>query len=162
MAIVTVQGVVYAERNTNPNATNWLTPGYVDGRKKVMLDFYVGLGTESAGSKILMGGAITPGAKITSIVVHVSASTGGLTVSVGDLALATRYVTSATGPATGPSTTGFTGCIDATNGFYTIGTNPGTGPNAALLGDAQIQLTTGGATLGAGTIYGVEVNYTTD
>lgn len=161
MPVAIVNGVVYQVYQDPPSPNTWLTPGYVDGRKKVMLDFYVGLGTESAGSTINMGAPLPAGAKVLSVSVHTSAATGALTMSVGDLSLATRYATADTGPAS-KGIHSYTGLIDATNGFYLIGQNPGTGPNAATLGDAQIVLTTGGATLGAGTIYGIEVNYTTD
>lgn len=161
MGIVTVNGVVYAERlSTNPPAaSNWLTPGYVDGRKKVNLDYYVGLGTESSGSKINMGALLPTGAKVISVKIHTSAATGSLTMSVGDLNSATRYASADTGPASKGVTT-YTGFIDAVNGPYLIGQNPAT--PTATNNDQQIVLLTGGATLGAGTIYGCEVEYTTD
>ena len=164
MSIVTVSGVVYTERQapvpgTGTGVYNWLTPGYVDGRKKVNLDFYVGLGTESAGSTINVGSLLPVGAKVIAVRVHASAATSGLTFSVGDLNLATRYASADTGPASkGVST--YTGFIDSVNGPYLIGQNPTT--PTATNNDQQIVLTSGGATLGAGTIYGVEVEYTTD
>jgi hypothetical protein len=155
------QGVVYANRQA-PTASNWMTPGYVDGRKKVMLDYYVGLGSEASGSTLLMGAQLPVGAKVIAVNVHVNASTSSLTISVGDCNSATRYGSALTGPATGPSVTKCTGLIDATNGFYLIGQNTSTTTSGTTGGDSQILLTTGGATLTQNQIYGVEVEYTTD
>lgn len=159
--MATVNGVVYAVQVAPPSPSNWLTAGYVNGRIKCNMDFYVGLGTETAGTVIQMGAPLPPGAKIIQVDITASAATGSLTASVGDLSSATRYASASTGVATKGVTT-FTGCIDATNGFYVIGTNPGTGANAAILGDAQIIITTGGATIAAGTIIGSVVWFTTD
>lgn len=152
MAAQNVLGVVATIIAAPPSPSNWLTAGYVDGRKKINLDFYVGLGTESAGSTIKMGPLLPAGAKVIRIAIHASASTSALTLSVGDSASATRYASAATGPATAGISV-FSGMVDATNGAYLIGTNTN---------DNQILLTTGGATLGTGTIYGCEVEYTTD
>lgn len=160
MAVVIVNGVVYAERlsTTPPGPANWMTPGYVDGRKKVMLDFYIGLGTESAGSTINMGALLPSGAKVISIALHMNAANAGLTMSIGDLDSATRYVTNLSCATKGIfSSTGF---IDAVNGPYLVGQNPAT--PTATDNDQQIVLTTGGATLTVGNIYGIEINYTTD
>lgn len=157
--MATVNGVVYQVYQGPPTPNTWLSPGYVDGRKKVNLDFYVGLGTEGAGTVINMGALLPAGAKVLSVSVHTSAATGGLTISVGDLNSATRYGSASTGPAA-KGITSFTGLIDPVNGFYLIGQNPAS--PTALNNDQQIIFTTGGATLGVGTIYGMEVNYTTD
>ena len=160
-------GVVYTERIapvpgvTSTTTYNWMTAGYVDGRKKIMLDYYVGLGTELSGSTLNMCAPLPQGAMILSVSVISSANTSSLTWSVGDLNLATRYANAGTGIATAGITT-YTGMISSTTGWYVIGTNPGTGANALTTGDAQIVITTGGATLGTGTIYGVIVEYTTD
>lgn len=160
MGIVTVNGVVYAERVSTlpPGPANWLTAGYVDGRKKVNMDFYVGLGTESAGSTLLMGALIPLGAKVMSISLHMNAANAGLTMSIGDLDSATRYATNLSCATKGIfSTSGF---IDAVNGPYLVGQNPAA-PTAAD-NDQQIVLTTGGATLTLNNIYGIEIQYTTD
>lgn len=156
-----VNGVVYAERlSTNPpGPANWLTPGYVDGRVKVNIDYYVALGTETAGTVIYMGALLPVGAKVLKIDVSTSASTGSLTVSVGDLDSATRYASASTGPATAGITT-FNGIKDSSNGPYLIGSNPATPTTTD--NDQQIILTTGGATLAASTIVGCVVYYTTD
>jgi len=157
-----VSGVVYAVTQDPPSPSNWLTAGYVNGREKCNLDFYVTLGTEAAGTVIYMGAPLPQGAKVLSVSVSVVAATSGLTVSIGDLNSATRYATNLTGPATANSQTTAHGCIDATNGYYVVGTNPGTGSTALTTGDAQIILTTGGATLGTGNIIGCRVSFTTD
>ena len=160
-------GVVYTERSapvpgvTSTTTYNWMTAGYVDGRRKIMLDYYVGLGTEAAASTLNMCAPLPQGAMILSVDVISSAATSGLTFSVGDLNSATRYANAGTGIATA-GVTSYTGMISSTTGWYVVGTNPGTGANALTQGDAQIVITTGGATLGTGTIYGVIVNYTTD
>ena len=166
-ALLLGQGVVYTERTapvpgtTSTTTYNWMTAGYIDGRTKISLDFYVGLGTELTGSTILFGAPLPQGAMILVVEVISIANTSSLTFSVGDLNLATRYANAGTGIATA-GITKYTGMISATTGWYVIGTNPGTGANALTTGDAQILITTGGATLGTGTIYGVRVNYTTD
>jgi hypothetical protein len=159
----TVLGVI-STAVTNTGVNNWQTAGYINGREKVYLDFYVGLGTETAGSTIQMCAPLQNGAKVLYVRVFASAATASLTVSVGDLASATRYASADTGPASKGIST-YSGCIDSTNGFYVIGTNPGTSSNLAVAqatGDAQILLTTGGATLGTGTIYGVAVHVAID
>lgn len=166
-ALLLGQGVVYTERTapvpgtTSTTTYNWMTAGYVDGRQKINLDFYVGLGTELTGSTLLMGAPLPQAAMVLNVDVISSASTSSLTFSVGDLSSATRYASAGTGIATA-GVTSYTGMISATTGWYVIGTNPGTGANALVTGDAQILITTGGATLGTGTIYGVKVVYTTD
>lgn len=164
--MATVNGVIYtAVAATGPYAgsgnpgDNWKTAGYIDGRTKNQLDFYVCLGTETAGTVILMGGLLPVGAKVLEIVIGMSASTGSLTMSVGDLDSATRYASASTGPAT-VGMSRFNGGIDSTNGFYVIGTNPATPTTTD--NDRQLKLTTGGATLAVGTIITSRVVYTTD
>jgi hypothetical protein len=165
--MATVSGVVYTERTapvpgtTSTTTYNWMTAGYVDGRKKIMMDYYVGLGTEASGTLINMCAPLPQGAMVLSVSVISSANTSSLTFSVGDLSSATRYASAASGIATAGITI-YTGMISSTTGWYIVGTNPGTGANALTQGDAQILITTGGATLGTGTIYGVIVEYTTD
>lgn len=152
-------GVVYAVQIAPPGPSNWLTAGYVNGRQKCMLDYYVALGTEAAGSVLYMGALLPLGAKVLQIDVLTSANTTSLTTSVGDLNSATRYASASTGPASARITS-FTGMIDATNGWYVIGSNPAT--PTATNNDQQIILTTGGATLTVSLIYGVRIVYTTD
>ncbi len=156
-----VNGVVYAERlSTNPpGPANWLSAGYVDGRVKVNIDYYVALGTETTGTVIRMGALLPAGAKVLKIDVSTSISVGSLTMSVGDLDSATRYASAATGPATAGIST-FNGIIDSANGPYLVGQNPAT--PTVTDNDQQIILTTGGATLTVATIIGCVVYYTTD
>ncbi len=153
-----VNGVVYAVLAAPSSPATWLTASYVNGREKCMLDFYVALGTETAGTVIYMGNPLPVGAKVLSVSVITSASTGSLTVSVGDLNSATRYASASTGPATASSTSYVK--LDSTNGWYAIGSNPAT--PTATINDQQIILTTGGATLGAGLIIACRVTFTTD
>lgn len=151
-SVMTVDGVVAAVIAAPPSPANWLTAGYINGRVKVNLDFYIGTGNEAAGSTILMGQILEQGAKILSIDVITSAATSSLTISVGDAASTTRYASASSGPASA-GTTSYTGMFDATNGWYVVGTNAN---------DNQLQLLTGGATLGSGTIYAVRINFVTD
>lgn len=159
--MATVNGVVYAERLASlpPGPANWLTAGYVDGRVKVNIDYYVALGTEATGTVILMGALLPVGAKVLKIDISTSISIGGLTVSVGDLDSATRYASASTSPATA-GIYSYNGVIDSANGPYLIGQNPAT--PTATDNDQQIKLTTGGATLTIATIIGCVVYYTTD
>lgn len=159
MAAINVNGVVYAVLAGPSTPGTWLTAGYVNGREKLMIDYYVALGTEGIGSKITMGNPLPVGAKVLSIDIITSAATSSLTLSVGDLDSATRYASADTGPAT-KQTIRYTGMIDATVGFYVIGTNPAT--PTATDNDTQIVLLTGGATLGAGLVIGMIVRFTTD
>lgn len=157
--MATVQGVVYAVIAGPSTPATWLTAGYVNGREKVNIDYYVALGTEASGTVIDMGALLPVGAKVLGIEIIMSASTGSLTMSVGDLDSATRYASANTGPATAGSTR-ITGKTDSTNGLYTIGSNPATPTTTD--NDQQIILTTGGATLAVGTITVCIVRFVTD
>lgn len=157
--MATVIGVVATVIAAPPSPATWLTAGYIDGRVKLSLDFYVALGTETAGTVIKMGQLLPVGAKVLWIDVATSASTGSLTVSVGDLDSSTRYASASTGPATA-GTTRIGPKLDATNGYYIIGSNPAT--PTATDNDQQIILTTGGATIVVSTIISCAVYYTTD
>lgn len=152
-------GVVYAVQIAPPSPTNWLTAGYVNGRVKCMLDYYVALGTEAAASVLYMGSLLPVGAKILTVDLLSSANTASLTISIGDLNSATRYASASTAPQTLRIST-FSGMIDATNGWYVVGSNPAV--PTALNNDQQIILTTAGATLTVGQIYGVAVYFVTD
>lgn len=157
--MATVIGVVATIIAAPPSPATWLTAGYIDGRVKLSLDFYVALGTEGAATIIKMGQLLPVGAKVLWIDIATSASTGGLTISVGDLDSATRYASASTGPAT-LGTTRIGPKLDSTNGYYVIGSNPATPTTTD--NDQQIILTTGGATLSVGTIVSCAVYYTTD
>lgn len=163
MAGIAVVGVI-STAVAGTGASNWQTAGYINGREKVNLDFYVALGTETSGSTIQMCAPIQNGAKIIKVTVFLNTSVGSLTLSTGDLNNATRYKSADTAVATAGNYT-YSGCIDSTNGFYVIGTNPGTTGSLATQqaqGDAQIVLTTGGATLTTSMIIGVAVHFVTD
>lgn len=152
----TLQGVA------GPNASgpyNWQTPGYIRGELKVNVDYYVGLGTEAAGTVIKMFPLLDVGAMILYHQITTSAATSSLTISVGDLDSATRYASASTGPASAGLTI-IASKLNSTSGFYLIGTNPAT-PTATDT-DAQIILTTGGATLGTGTIYALTTFFVAD
>lgn len=157
--MATVNGVVYAVMIAPPSPANWLTAGYINGEEKINMDFYVGLGTEVAGTVIIMGAPLPNGAKVINHAFQISASIGSFTVSVGDALLATRYGTAvAFATANAIASTGT--ALNTTNGYYVIGTNA---PTAAVpSGDTQIQLTTGGATLTAGTIIAFRTTFVTD
>lgn len=142
-----------------PGPAVWQTAGYINGREKVTMDFYVALGTETAGTVIMMGAPLPVGAKILAISVTTTVNTGSLTVSVGDLNSATRYASADTGPATARLTS-YNGIIDATNGAYVIGSNPAV--PTTTNNDQQLKLTTGGATLAAGNIIGCRAIFVTD
>lgn len=157
--MATVNGVVYAVQIAPPSPSTWETAGYVNGREKVNLDYYVALGTETAATVILMGTLLPVGAMIMDVAVLTSVNTSSLTISVGDLDSATRYASADSGPATARITT-YSGMISATTGWYIIGTNPATPTTTD--NDQQIKLTTGGATLAVGTIIGCRVRFVTD
>ena len=159
-AINTAIGATYGKATVAgiSGPANWVTGGFVDGKVKVNMDYYVALGTETAGAIITMGNLLPVGAKIIGHLLQISASTGSLTISVGDLETATRYVSASTSPATAGSYW-FGGGKDATVGYYVIGTT--TAPTATS-NDQQIILTTGGATLAVSTVICLATIYTTD
>lgn len=144
--------------NSNGGFTNWQTPGYIRGDAHMYTDYYVGLGTEVTGSTIVMHPLLDTGVMILYHILTIVASTGSLTLSVGDLNSATRYVSASTSAATAGSYIIGNG-LSAT-GPYIIGTNPAT-PTATNT-DAQIVLTTGGATLSSSNIIGLTTVYVAD
>lgn len=157
--MATVLGVINTAVNAGTGPAAWQTAGYINGREKCNIDFYVGLGTEAAASVIKMGGPLPVGAKVLRHVLQISASIGSFTVSVGDGLLATRYSTN-TALATLNVVVNVGGGIDSTNGFYVIGTGAATA--SVPLGDTQIQLTTAGATLTIGTLLTLITVFVTD
>ncbi len=159
-AINTAVGPVYGQAVAAGvgGPANWVTGGFIDGRVKVMLDYYLAAGTEVAATVIQMGSLLPVGAKILAIMVQTATSTGSLTWSVGDLDSATRYVSASTNAATA-GTYWYGGGKDAVVGPYVIGSNPAT--PTATDNDQQIIITTGGATLGVQMIV-CAVFYTTD
>lgn len=159
--MATVKGVINTAlvnvQTTGPAA--WQTAGYINGREKANLDYYVGLGTEAAATVILMGAPLPVGAKVISHSLQISASIGSFTVSVGDGLSAARYSTN-TALATANTIVAVGTVLNTTDGYYVVGTNAAT--TAVPTGDTQIQLTTGGATLTAGTIIAMRTIFVTD
>ena len=155
--------------STTPNAViaaaylaggigNWQTPGYIRGAVRVMVDYYVGTSSDTTGSVIKMHPPLDTGAMVLFHILSASAATSSLTISVGDLDSATRYASASTVLQAAGS---FLIAPDLTStGNYIIGTNPST-PTATDT-DTQIILTTGGATLGTGTVYSLMTFYTVD
>ena len=150
----TLQGVPGSAGGTS----NWQTPGYIRGNVQAYTDYYVGLGTELTGTVIKMHPLLDVGLMILYHVLTVVASTGALTGSIGDLDSATRYANAITSFAT--AGTYIIGNGLGSTGMYIIGTNPAT-PTATDT-DAQIVITTGGATLGATNIFSLSTVYVAD
>lgn len=125
--------------------TNKLLRGLIDGRVKAMVETYTILGSELSGSTITLGGVLPVGANIIKIELSVSAAQTSATMSVGDAGSATRYASA------------LTGCQTA----VTIFSAPGKAYVITGTSDTQILITTGGATLTAGTLYAT-ILYTND
>ena len=146
----TPNGVICQDMVTGGIA-NWTTPGYIRGNVKVMVDWYVGTASDTTGSVISMFPPLDAGSMILFFILGASASTGSLTFSLGDSGSATRYLNAGSGIATAGSN--IIPTLEASTGPYIIGTNTS---------DNQIIITTGGATLGTGTIYSLQCFYTID
>ena len=135
---------------------SWQLPGLIDGRVKVLLDTYTGLGTgEDAGSVVTFA-ALPTGANILAIYIGASAATSSLTISLGDSNSAARYLA---GGATQLQAAGMyllpgLGIVPG----YVVGTNY----VSATSQDSNIIMTTAGAALGTGTIYRLMVFYSLD
>lgn len=125
--------------------SNAVLQGLIDGRVKAMVENYTIAGTEASGSTIDIGGILPKGANIIAILLTASAAQTALTTSVGDDGSATRYGSALTGLQTANSVVVVPG-----KNYVVTGTN-----------DTQIVLTTGGATMTAGTLYAV-ILYTND
>ncbi len=126
---------------------NKVTQGLIDGRVKVMHDYYVADASEALASTIKFGKNLPAGAKVLAILLTSSVAQSSVTISVGDGASAARYVTAG-------STTLQTALAPllALGLGYIIGTTTS---------DNYILVTTAGATLTAGTIY-CTILYTSD
>jgi len=118
-----------------------LAPGNVGGNVRVMVDRYVGLGTESANDIIEMGGDLPVGATIVGMTLRVNACGG--TFDVGDAEDDNRYMDAAADNTVTTLTD-----VYATGLGYIITDKPGVSPY-----DSQIQLLVNtGAVTAAGTI----------
>ena len=149
--MATTPNAVIAAAVVAGGVSNWQTPGYIRGNVRVMVDWYVGTSSDTTGSVISMFPPLDAGSMILFFILGASASTGSLTFSLGDSGSATRYLSAGTGIATAGSN--IIPTLEASTGPYIIGTNTG---------DNQIIITTGGATLGTGTIYSLQCFYTID
>ena len=149
--MATTPNAVIAAAFSTGGVSNWQTPGYIRGNVRVMVDWYVGTSSDVTGSVISMFPPLDAGSMILFFILGASASTGSLTFSLGDSGSATRYLSAGTGIATAGSN--IIPTLEASTGPYIIGTNTG---------DNQIIITTGGATLGTGTIYSLQCFYTID
>ena len=161
--MATVKGAV----NTNSLLTggaspqsgvgSWMTGGYIRGDVHVMVDYYAAAGTEASGTLIQMFPILDTGIMVLGMMLSVTASTGSLTGSIGDLNSATRYASASTNFATA-GTYWYTPVALASTGPYVIGTNYTSATNT----DAQIIITTGGATLGATNVFALMLFYAID
>jgi len=142
----TVKGVNQTLKDAGGLASQ-IAAGLDGGRVKVKIDSYVAAGSETAGTVIKFFGDLPEGAKIVAIVLSASVAQSSLTAQIGDSVDAARYA------AAGNTTlqAALTAWIEHGQG-YAIGTTAT---------DGQIIVTTGGATMTAGTIYAA-VLYTTD
>ena len=163
-SIQTVYGTLATAFNTTGSTggpANWQLPGTFDAPVRCMIDTYVPVGTEAAGSVIYLftdgiNKRLPQGANLLRIDFQMASTTSSLTCSVGDKNSATRYASASSSFA---AATAFTvSCITLATGVaYVVGTNaattgPGTAtPGTVSNGDNQIVLTTGGATLSATT-----------
>ena len=154
--MATTPNAVIAAAMVAGGVSNWQTPGYIRGNVRVMVDWYVGTSSDTTGSVISMFPPLDAGSMILFFILGASASTSSLTFSLGDLNSATRYFSAGSGIATAGSNVIPT--LQASTGPYIIGTNYTSATNT----DAQIIITTGGATLGTGTIYSLQMFYTID
>lgn len=125
-----------------------LLRGLVDGRVKAVLDTYVPLGTETAGSTISVGATLPSGANVVGVSVSNLAQDAGVTLAVGDSNDPDRYVT-----AYAADSVLFNDNLRQIGNGYVIGTNTG---------DSQVVILTAGATLGIGDSISIVIFYTQD
>lgn len=163
-SVQNVYSVLATVYNTTPSTggpANWVLAGLVECPVRCIIDTYVPVGTEAAGSKIYLftdgiNKVLPTGANLIRIDFQMASTTSSLTGSVGDGLSSTRFASASTGFA---SATAFSiSCITLATGVaYVVGTNPSTtGPGTATPGtiangDNQIVLLTAGATLSAST-----------
>ncbi len=122
-----------------------LAGGLKNARLKVDIDFYTILGSELSASLIKLFGVLPTGANLVAVILDVSAAQTSATFSIGDADSATRYASAVTSLQTAGS---YLFSLDG----RVVGTSTS---------DNQILLTTGGATLTAGTLTAFCL-YTTD
>ena len=128
---------------------SWQLPGLIDGRVKVLLDTYTAVGAGEDAGCVITFATLPTGANILGIYLFTNTATSGLTVNVGDADSAARYGSALTNYQTA-----------GINQIVGLGAYPrvvGTSTN-----DNKITLTTAGAALTSGLIYGVKVVYSLD
>ena len=136
---------------------SWMTAGYIRGDVHVMVDYYAAAGTEASGTIIDMFPVLDQGLMVLGFMLSVTVSTGSVTGSIGDLNSATRYASASTNFATA-GTYWYSPVAMASTGPYIIGTNNTSATNT----DAQIIITTGGATLGSTNVFSLMLFYAID
>ena len=136
---------------------SWMTAGYIRGDVHVMVDYYAAAGTEALGSILQMFPVLDTGIMVLGFMLSVTATTSSVTGSIGDLNSATRYASASTNFATA-GTYWYSPVTMASTGPYIIGTNYTSATNT----DAQIIITTGGATLGATNVFSLMLFYVID
>ena len=122
--------------------SNKVLSGLIDGRTKVMVESYTILGTEASASTITLGGIMPKGARVLAIQLYVSAAQTSATFDVGDDEDADRYAAASTS-------------LQSAGTYIFSGKNYITDDTTPTSTDRQIVLTTGGATLTAGTLEAV-------
>jgi hypothetical protein len=151
-ATATLKSAIQTVEYAGGTPATWQLGGLIDGRVKVLLDTYTAVGSgEDAGSVITFA-ALPTGANVLAVFITSNYATSSLTFSVGDSASTTRYVTASAGPQSAAATN-----LNVVPG-YVIGTNY----TSATSQDNNIVVTTGGAALHSGSIYGIMVLYSFD
>lgn len=149
-ATATLKSAIQTIIKAGGTPATWQLPGLIDGRVKVLLDTYTGLGSGEDAGSVIIWPALPTGANILQIFIGTSVATTSLTVSVGDADSAARYASASTTLAT-------------TAGLYPL---TGLGALPRVVGtstnDANIIWTTGGAALGTATVYTLMVLYSFD
>jgi hypothetical protein len=154
----TLYGVVQTAVQSG-TVSNWQLPGVIDGREKIMIDTYVALATEAAGTTIAFGKQLPVGANVIKVELVSTVAQTSLTVTVGDKVLAQRYgVAADTALQTAYkllTAAPVAGVYVTTDGSLTAAGLP------SATNDCQIIVTTAAATLTAGTI-ACYIHYTFD
>ena len=120
--------------------SNAVLSGLIDGRVKCMLETYTILGSEASASTIDIGGLLPKGANVIAIILTVDAAQTTATFSIGDDESTTRYASASTS-------------LQSAGTYVYGGNNYVVDMTTTTTPDNQIVLTTGGATLSAGTLY---------
>ena len=129
----------------------WQLPGLLDARVKVLVDSYTAVGSGEDAASAITFATLPTGATILGIVTFANGATSSLTISVGDADSAARHLAaSATNWATAQML-----LIPA------LGVLPGRVVGTST-NDNRILVTTAGAALTSGQVYGIMVFYSFD